>query len=110
MPPYTAAFLTRLSADFLLAFLILALLISYAAAGLASRLARGLAFAASAVLCALAKVLCIKCLNTLHKIYPPINIDLYNTLYHRLSHKSSVFFKKCFFFFILQLFIDTKRF
>ena len=56
--------------------LVFALLISNTARGLASRLARGLALAASAVLCALAKVLCIKCLNTLHKIYPPINIDL----------------------------------
>ena len=66
MPPYTAAFLTRLSADFLLAFLILALLISYAAAGLASRLARGLAFAASAVLCAVAKVSCFNGLDMFH--------------------------------------------
>ena len=60
-----------------LLLLVFALLISNTARGLASRLARGLAFAASAVLCTLAKVLCIKCLNTLHKIYPPINIDLY---------------------------------
>ena len=50
----------------LLAFLILALLISYAAAGLASRLARGLAFAASAILCAVAKVSCFNGLNMFH--------------------------------------------
>jgi hypothetical protein len=40
----------------LLAFRVLALLICNAAAGLASRLAGSLAFAATAVLCALAKV------------------------------------------------------
>ena len=60
MPPEKAAFLL------LLAFLILALLISYAAAGLASRLARGLAFAASAILCALAKVLGLNSLDVFH--------------------------------------------
>ena len=59
-----------------LLLLVFALLISKSARGLACRLARGLALAATAVLCALAKVLCIKCLNTLHKIYPPININL----------------------------------
>ena len=66
MPPKKAAFLTRVSALILLAFLVLALLISYAAAGLASRLARGLAFAASAVLCAVAKVSCFNGLNMFH--------------------------------------------
>ena len=66
MPPKKAAFLTRISALILLAFLVLALLISYAAAGLASRLARGLAFAASAVLCAVAKVSCFNGLNMFH--------------------------------------------
>ena len=59
-----------------LLFLVFALLISNTARGLASRLARGLTFAAAAVLRGLAKILCIKCLNTLHSIYPPINIDL----------------------------------
>ena len=44
----------------------LALLICNAAAGLASRLAGGLALAASAVLCACAKVLCFDSLNMLH--------------------------------------------
>ena len=60
MPPEKAAFLL------LLAFLVLALLISYAAAGLASRLARGLAFAASAILCAVAKVSGLNGLNMFH--------------------------------------------
>ena len=44
----------------------LALLVSDAAAGLASRLARGLAFAASAILCALAKVLGFNSLDVFH--------------------------------------------
>ena len=44
----------------------LALLIGNAAAGLASRLAGSLALAASAVLCALAKVLGLNSLDMLH--------------------------------------------
>ncbi len=60
-----------------LLFLVFALLIRNTARSLASRLARGLALAATAVLCGLAKILSIKCLNTLHSIYPPINIDCY---------------------------------
>jgi hypothetical protein len=44
----------------------LALLVSDAAAGLASRLAGRLALAASTVLCALAKVLGLKSLDVLH--------------------------------------------
>ena len=52
---------------FLLAF---ALLICNAAAGLASRLAGGLALAASAVLCALAKVLGFNSLDMLHNKPP----------------------------------------
>ena len=55
---------------FLLAF---ALLICNAAAGLASRLAGGLALAASAVLRALAKVLGFDSLDMLHN-KPPKNI------------------------------------
>ena len=48
----------------LLAFLsAFALLIGNTAAGLASRLARGLAFAAAAVLCAVAKVASFKSLD-----------------------------------------------
>ena len=51
----------------LLAFLLaLALLVSNTAAGLASRLAGSLALAASAVLCALAKVLGLDSLDMLH--------------------------------------------
>ena len=46
--------------------LALALLISNTAAGLASRLARGLALAASAVLSALAKILCFNSLDVFH--------------------------------------------
>ena len=52
----------------LLAFLALALLVSNTAAGLACRLAGSLALAASAVLCALAKVLSLNSLNVLHFI------------------------------------------
>ena len=51
---------------------VLALLVSNTARCLASGLARCLALTAATVLCCLAKVLCIKCLNTLHSINPPI--------------------------------------
>ena len=67
MPPRQAAFLKHRGATILLAFLVLALLISYAAAGLASRLARGLAFAASAVLSAVAKVASFKSFDMFHE-------------------------------------------
>ena len=50
--------------------LVFALLICNAAAGLASRLAGGLALAASAILRACAKILCLDSLNMLHKIPP----------------------------------------
>jgi hypothetical protein len=50
---------------------VLALLVSDAAAGLASRLARGLALTATAVLCALAKVASFNGLNMLHNGKPP---------------------------------------
>ena len=83
MPPKKAAFLTRISALILLAFLVLALLISYATAGLASRLARGLAFAASAVLCAVAKVSCFNGLNMFHSnTSKKILLLKYNTIYY----------------------------
>ena len=52
----------------LFAFLALALLICNTAAGLASRLARGLALAAAAVLRACAKVAGLKSLNVLHGV------------------------------------------
>ena len=62
MPPGKVAFYIGLLA----CLLALALLISNTAAGLASRLARGLALAASTVLCALAKVLRFNSLDVLH--------------------------------------------
>ena len=56
----------------LLAFLgVFALLVSDAAAGLASRLARGLALATTAVLCALAKVASLDGFDMLHDLFPP---------------------------------------
>ena len=76
-----------------LSFFVFALLISNSAKGLACRLARGLALAASTVLCALAKVLCIKGLNTLHKIYPPININLYDNYITAFPISQVQFFK-----------------
>ena len=62
MPPDSAAFLQ----ERLLAFRVLALLVSNAAAGLASRLAGSLAFAATAVLCAVAKVARLDGFDMLH--------------------------------------------
>ena len=59
MPPWR-----RHSFVFLL--VALALLICNAAAGLASRLARGLAFAATAVLCACAEILGLDGFNMFH--------------------------------------------
>ena len=50
---------------------VLALLVSDTAAGLASRLARGLAFAATAVLCAFAKVTSFDGLDMFHNRKPP---------------------------------------
>lgn len=49
-----------------LVILILALLVSHAAAGLTGRLARGLAFAAAAVLCALTEVAGLEGLDSFH--------------------------------------------
>ena len=54
----------------LFAFLALALLICNTAAGLASRLAGSLALAASAVLCAIAKVLGFNGLDVFHSTPP----------------------------------------
>jgi hypothetical protein len=54
MPPERRRFLLQ---ELLACLLVFALLVSNAAAGLASRLAGSLALAATAVLCALAKVL-----------------------------------------------------
>ena len=66
MPPDSAAFLQ----ERLLAFRVLALLVSNAAAGLASRLAGSLALAASAVLCAIAKVLSLNGSDVFHSTPP----------------------------------------
>ena len=61
------AYLIVTALDELLALLcVLALLVSDAAACLASRLARGLAFAASAVLCAVAEVASFKSFDMFH--------------------------------------------
>ena len=61
----------------LLAFLcVFALLVSDTTACLASRLARCLAFAATAILCALAKVSRIQSFDMFHGIYPPNSISL----------------------------------
>ena len=49
-----------------LVILILALLVGHAAAGLTGRLARGLAFAAAAVLCALTEVAGLDGLDSFH--------------------------------------------
>ena len=57
----------------LLAFLVFTLLVSNTAAGLASGLAGSLAFAASAILCALAKVLGFDSFDVLHN-KPPSSI------------------------------------
>jgi hypothetical protein len=62
----TAALLVVKRKGKLLAFLVLALLVGNAAAGLASGLARGLALAAAAVLGALAQVLGLQGLNVAH--------------------------------------------
>ena len=62
MPPDSAAFLQ----ERLLAFRVLALLVSNAAAGLASRLAGSLAFAATAVLSAIAKIAGLNGLDVFH--------------------------------------------
>ena len=50
---------------------VLALLVSDTAAGLASRLARGLAFAAATVLCAFAQVASFDSLDMFHNRKPP---------------------------------------
>ena len=63
MPPNKAAFLFLF---LLLLCFVLALLVSDAAAGLASRLARGLALTATAILSAVAKVLGLQSLDGFH--------------------------------------------
>jgi hypothetical protein len=55
--------------DLLVFALVFAILICNAAACFASGLARGLAFAATAILCALAKVTGLDSLNVLHIVF-----------------------------------------
>ena len=75
MPPHAAAFILF---SVRLAF---ALLVCNTAAGLASGLAGSLALAATAILCALAKILGFNSLNMLHdwtsKIYLLLNYSTY---------------------------------
>ena len=76
----------------------LALLVCNTAAGLASRLAGGLALAASAVLSALAKVLCLNSLDMLHyyilrRIFTYEIIPYHKSVVNRL--KKICIFKKC---------------
>jgi len=87
----------------LLAFLlVLALLICNTTAGLASGLAGSLALAASAVLSALAKVLSIQCLNTLH-LYVLQRLDC-RVLYHAILYPSSFQIHSYHFFIPISLF------
>ena len=66
----------------LLALSVLALLVSDTAAGLASRLARGLALAAAALLCAFAKVTSFNSFDMFHSKKPPnILMTYYNTVF-----------------------------
>ena len=67
MPPFCGGIFISLLA------LVLALLVSDAAAGLASRLAGSLALAASAVLCAVAKVAGFESLDMFHNEPPKIS-------------------------------------
>ena len=80
---------------------VLALLVSDAAAGLASRLARGLAFAATAVLCAFAKVTSFNGLNMLHNGNPPNNEFTTYIIAHffaKVNIKPDIFADFCNFF------------
>ena len=98
------AYLIVTALDELLALLcVLALLVSDAAACLASRLARGLAFAASAVLCAVAEITSFESLDMLHfSILRKIKLFgsresqnwIYTLLYHIYISKSICFFAK----------------
>ena len=76
--------------------LALALLISNTAAGLASRLARGLALAASTVLCALAKVLGLNSLDVFHINTSVLNLficDYCSTFFYKMQYKLTRFLK-----------------
>ncbi len=83
----------------ILLLLVFALLICDTAACLASRLAGSLAFSATAVLCALAEVLCFKCLDTLHSSFLLENFySMYYITYFLLSQSV-----ECKFIFLLHL-------
>ena len=80
---------------------VLALLVSDTAAGLASRLARGLAFAATAVLCAFAKVTSFNGLDMFHNRKPPSNkFTPYIIAYFfaKVNKKVKILFDFCNFF------------
>ena len=67
---------------FLLAFLgVFALLVGNAAAGLAGRLAGSLAFAAAAILRALAQIAGLDGLNVLHNSTSRIKVPLYGSIF-----------------------------
>ena len=97
MPPCFGGILIVLLA-FLVFGLRLALLVSDTAAGLASRLARSLAFAATAVLCALAEATGLQRLNVFHnappKIYATDIIPLFLRIVKKFAKKTCVFLKK----------------
>ena len=77
---------------------ILALLICNSAAGLASRLAGSLAFAATAVLCALAKILGFDSSNVFHNNTSVFKFYHYVihciTHFAKMQYKFAIFFKK----------------
>ena len=77
------------SRKLLIGFLVFALLIGDAAAGLARGLAGSLAFAAAAFLGALAQIAGRQCLNMRHIIHPPFTYSAHydNVPYWRLDVK-----------------------
>ena len=76
----------------LVLFSLFALLVSNTAGGLASRLARGLALAATAVLNAFSEITCFNGLNSLHILYLLLRINcLLYKLYHSTFRLSRVF-------------------
>ena len=84
----------------LLAFLcVFALLVSDSAAGLASGLARGLALATATVLCTVAKVTSIQCLDVFH--YRVLRSDFYQMLVYHILFSKSIFFDKYSYRFLL---------
>ena len=74
MPPVGGIFTRR---TYLFSVLVFALLISDAAAGLASGLARSLAFAATAILCAFAEITSLNGFDMFHNIDLHIIINRY---------------------------------